>query len=199
MTLLGPLTASIFRGLGRSAGCSVARLAALARSCLTRGDRGGAVVELALLMPFLSLILFGVLDFGTLYLNDMQLTDTVAAATRFASLNSATSFFSNASSAPFNTIQGQLQLAKSPTGTTLIPNNDAHIRITYLLNASTECTHYVALNNTFTPGTLATCDVNGNLVTVLITYTFASLTPLGAIFPGGVFTLPISTTMVVAQ
>ena len=184
-----------FSGVGCRIQSVRTRLAAFARTLVLGSDRGGAVVELALLMPLLSMVLFGIIDFGTIYVNDQQIINTVASATRYATRNSANGFFSNSATAPFNTIQGQLQLATSPSGTILIPNDDSHIRITYLSDATTECGHYVQSTNTAP----SSCYINGYLLRIQVTYTFASLTPLGGLFPGGSLTLPISTTMVVGQ
>ena len=51
-----------------------------------RGERGQALVEFALVIPVLMLILLGILKFGILYNNYLQLTDAVRVRSRQMSI-----------------------------------------------------------------------------------------------------------------
>jgi TadE-like protein len=51
-----------------------------------RGERGQALVEFALVIPVLMLILLGILKFGILYNNYLQLTDAVRSGARQMSI-----------------------------------------------------------------------------------------------------------------
>jgi Flp pilus assembly protein TadG len=54
-----------------------------------RGDRGTAAVELALLSPLLLILLAGMVDFGRVYREEIELSAAVAAAGQYALLNAA--------------------------------------------------------------------------------------------------------------
>ena len=53
------------------------RLAALLRSrarARARGDRGVAMIEMAIVAPFLALIVAGIMEFGTMWRDDLTLS-----------------------------------------------------------------------------------------------------------------------------
>jgi Flp pilus assembly protein TadG len=54
-----------------------------------RRDRGTAAVELALLSPLLLILLAGIVDFGRVYREEIELSAAVAAAAQYALLNVA--------------------------------------------------------------------------------------------------------------
>lgn len=50
-------------------------------------DEGAAMVEFALVLPILLMLLFGIIDFGLYFYNDLQLTHAARDAARYASVN----------------------------------------------------------------------------------------------------------------
>lgn len=64
------------------------RLAALVRSrarARARGDRGVAMIEMAIVAPFLALIVAGIMEFGTMWRDDLTLSSSTRAAARVVS------------------------------------------------------------------------------------------------------------------
>jgi Flp pilus assembly protein TadG len=55
-----------------------------------RNERGQALVEFALVLPLLSLILFGIIQFGIVFNNYIDLTDAVRAGARKATVSRQT-------------------------------------------------------------------------------------------------------------
>lgn len=80
---------------------SIQRRLASHRAARSRGDRGAAMVEMALIAPLLALIVAGIVEFGTLWRDDL----TVTSATR-----SAARVISNAGDAERADLQGILSL-----------------------------------------------------------------------------------------
>jgi Flp pilus assembly protein TadG len=61
----------------------------LRAACWIRQTRGTAAVELALLSPLLLILLAGIVDFGRVYREEIELSAAVAAASQYALLNAA--------------------------------------------------------------------------------------------------------------
>lgn len=55
----------------------------------TIGERGAALVEFALVLPVLLILVFGIVDFGLYFYNDLRLTHAARDAARYASVNDA--------------------------------------------------------------------------------------------------------------
>lgn len=157
-----------------------------------RALRGQAATEFALVSLPLFLVFFGILDFGILYENRLSLDAGTRAAARFGAVQPGS--LSNANPAPTNTIEGRLQ---QTSGTGGIPNDDAHIVITYWVPGSgglTQCGKYVATgNNVIYYGgyTKSTCLIVDNVIQVQVNHNYMFITPiLAQMFGAGV---PIST------
>ncbi|MHB8571383.1 MAG: TadE/TadG family type IV pilus assembly protein [Candidatus Dormibacteria bacterium] len=152
------------------------------------GRRGQAMVEFSLVASLLLLLGLGVVDFGLLFENRLAITNGARDGVRYAATHPTS--WSNADPAPSNTIEGQVQGAG---GTQIVPNDDQHITITYLVpggGTPVACGHYSAASNSFVAAagyTQATCVVPGSLIQVSLTYTYRMTTPVMAnLFPNGV-------------
>ena len=55
--------------------------------CSSEPDQGAAMVEFALVLPILLILLFGIIDFGLYFYNDLQLTQAARDAARYASVH----------------------------------------------------------------------------------------------------------------
>ncbi|HLH74346.1 MAG TPA: hypothetical protein VKX96_13745, partial [Chloroflexota bacterium] len=135
-------------------------------------------------------------DFGMLLTTDIATTNSVRSAARWATTHPTN--WSNATSAPSNTIEGIIQ---NSGGLAKIPNDDNHITISYLIPGSgtaTTCGQYSAAQNAFVGAngyTQSTCVVAGSLIQVAVTYTYSFATPVFiGLFPQGI-TLTASSTM----
>ena len=53
------------------------------------GERGAAAVEFAIVLPILIVLIFGIIDFGLFFYNDLLLTQAARDAARFASVGDA--------------------------------------------------------------------------------------------------------------
>lgn len=51
------------------------------------GERGAALVEFALVLPLLLILVFGIIDFGLFFYNDIRLTHAARDAARYASVD----------------------------------------------------------------------------------------------------------------
>jgi Flp pilus assembly protein TadG len=154
------------------------------------------LVEFAVLSIPLLLLLLGLIDFGVLFEKQVALTNGVRSGARFASLHPTA--LSNLSMAPSNSIEGEIQLAGNTSG---VPNDDAHITITYYpAGSTTSCGVYSAASNSvaYSGGyTQATCLAVGNSVKVQVTTTNQLLTPLiSNLFGAGVRTSAIAAFLI---
>lgn len=164
-----------------------------------RAQRAQSLVEFALLMPVLALAIWGTVDFGRWEQVRVSATNGVREAVRYAIVHPKA--WSNAASAPANTIEGQLQ--SIAVGVTVV-NDDTHIVIDYYDTAGGSavlCGSYSATTNAFVPVgtyTQATCIIPNSLIKVSLTYTFRPSTPgITQLVP--VATLTDSTQMVEEQ
>jgi hypothetical protein len=150
-------------------------------------------MEFALISIPLFLVVFGIVDFGILFETRLSLDSGTRASARFGAVQPGA--LSNVNPAPSNTIEGRLQ---ATGGTSRIPNDDAHIVISYYVpgaGSPTLCGKYIATANSVTyygGYTRATCLAVDNLIQVQVTYNYKFYTPIIAqLFGGGV---PLSTT-----
>lgn len=137
------------------------------RRRLARGERGAAAVELALLLPLLAMITFGVIDFARV----MYAYITVAGAA-----HETVMYLAENTTADLPTLQG-VAAAEAMNQSNLF------LRFTGTPNTTVE--------NIST--TLASGTVNANIVRVRVRYTFRPITPFplrGPIFVSAVASAP---------
>jgi len=121
-------------------------------------ERGAAAVEMALVLPLLLLVLFGLIDFGRAFNAQMQLTQAAREGVRVVVVGGFTS-----SAAAKTAAETRAQLAMPGGGGSTSPT-------------VTAITYCAAANSTTTPPTPAT--VTGSIT---VQSTFSFLTPLGPI------------------
>ena len=162
------------------------RMLRLGRSLATR--RGQSVVEMALAAPLLSLMLFGLVDFGRAYFQYIALVNVAREGARYAAYGYVNT--SNVSNPPQNTVQGRMKLAD---GGLNIPNDSSHIQISYwdtTVSPAKQCAHYDFPTNSIkwdapyvapASGNAAqTCPHEGDAVRILVISDFTPITPLMA-------------------
>lgn len=161
-------------------------------------SRGQSLVEFSLVVPVFLMLIFGIIDFGYIYAQDIGLTNAVRVGARWASINPVA--WSSSDPAPSGTIEGQVQTAANP-GTVATSN----IQISYWVpqpppsgtsassgtptssSGAVECGYFSNGAFTINPdyvgpdGTQALCDAQGNLVEVQASET---VSPLGILFTG---------------
>jgi len=145
-----------------------------------RGRSGQSMVEFALLMPVLTLTIWGCIDFGRWEQVRVSVANADRVATRFAVTNPTS--WSSAAAPPSTSIEGQLQAIAQ--GATIV-NDDAHITIAYYDTTTTTptlCGQYSVSSGawvkaTGTSYTQSTCVTPGSLIKVTVTYTFRPSTP----------------------
>jgi Flp pilus assembly protein TadG len=149
-------------------------------------DRATATMGLAIVLPILLMVMFGIAEFGIFFTQAQAVTIAAHNGARYATVHPTS--WSNAASPPANTIQGQILLGET---TTSIPNDDSHISIAFQTvsgsNAAT-CGHYSASSGFVAASgySQSTCVVSGSLIQVTITYTYHFMTPgFQNIFPNG--------------
>jgi Flp pilus assembly protein TadG len=155
-----------------------------------RSDRGGAVIETALVFPMLFLLMSGMCEFGLFFINAITLTNAVTSAARFAMVNPTLYSSTNPPSA--NTIQGVIYYSG---GSFLQGYDNSYITISYwTLNSSgtmTYCGKYSSTTGTLSP---SSCATSGNLINVQATYTYYFFTGiLNTMFPSGVTIKPTAS------
>jgi TadE-like protein len=147
---------------------------------------GQAVVELAIAMPLLALMLFGLVDFGRAYFQYIALVNTAREGARSAAYGFHN--MSNASNPAQDTVQGRIRLADGGLG---IPINGAHIQVQfYDMTASPValCAHFNYASNAITwdaPYTAPTagqqkCPKEGDAVKITVVSDYTPITPLMA-------------------
>ena len=158
------------------------------RTRLVGARRGQAVIEMALAAPLLSLMLFGLVDFGRAYFQYISLVNAAREGARYAAYGYTN--LSNAATAPQNTVQGRIQLADGGLG---ILNDTGHIQINFYDTTVTPaklCAHYDFPTNSIkwnapyvapAAGNAAqTCPHEGDAVRILAVSDFKPITPLMA-------------------
>jgi Flp pilus assembly protein TadG len=144
-------------------------------------QRGQNLIEFAISLMLLMIILLGIMDFGYLFSGYVSTHNAVRGAARFAATHP--SAWTNAYNPPDKTtIEGNLKLTAVPA---VIPNDDSHVIITYLVPTSGSATGVVC--GTYKPSTgfvptgtytQATCVSPGNLVEIQATYIYTFMTPM---------------------
>ncbi len=149
---------------------------------MTKGrNRGQAMVEFALTAGLTFLILFGIIDFAILYASRIAATNAVASAARYAATSPKN--WSNNATPPANSIEGKLF---SVAVLAYIPNDDSHIKITYLVagtGAGTICGKYSVASG-FVPQngyTSTNCLVPGTIISVEADYVYTFAAPVMAL------------------
>src|SRR4030088_1860892 len=150
--------------------------------------RGQAVIEMALAAPLLSLMLFGLVDFGRAYFQYISLVNAAREGARYAAYGYTN--LSNAAAPAQNTVQGRLMLAD---GGLNIPNDAGHIQINFYDTTVTPariCAHYDFASNSIkwnapyvapAAGNAAqSCPHEGDAVRILAVSDFKPITPLMA-------------------
>jgi Flp pilus assembly protein TadG len=149
-----------------------------------RSGRGGwlgqAMLEFALLAPLVCLLSMGVVDIGEYYSDHINMQAATRSAVRYASINPTA--WSNAATAPGNTIQGALQ--QDAGGLTII-NDAAHVTIEYYAADSswnmTLCGTYNYQTNSLTLAngySLFSCIQVGTVVKLTVSHTWVPKTPV---------------------
>lgn len=153
------------------------------------------MLEFGLSLPILLLLLSGIIDFGFIFSDKIAVTNAARNGVRFATTHPTA--WSNAATPAPDTIEGVIQ---SAGGTAQIPNDDTHIRISYLTANGTSCGRYSAATGSFSPaGSQSTCVKAGNLIQVQVTYVYTLMTPGIRQLVGSTVSLTSTATMVEEQ
>lgn len=154
-----------------------ARLRAAPRST----EAGQALVEFAVVSLILLLLVAGIIDFGTLFSQRLELDNAVRVGARYATENPK--LWTSTASPADNTIEGQIIYAGD---TREIPNDDAHIAIKYytydkVSQTKTYCGYYSVTANAYQtvagiPQT--SCVIPGSLIEITVNYDYTLLTPV---------------------
>jgi hypothetical protein len=129
------------------------------------------------------LLLGSVVEFGYLFSHKLELANGARSGARWGSLHSTS--WSAGASPGSNTIEGQVRAAG---GTSLLPNDDAHVAIEYLdVSGATQtlCGHYSATGAAFVAAagySQATCVIPGSMIRVTLTNSYSLVT--GLLGPG---------------
>ena len=146
-----------------------------------RRQKGQNLIEFAISLLLLLIILLGIMDFGYLFSGYISAHNAVRGAARFAATHP--SAWTNASDPPdMTTIEGNLKLTAVPA---VIPNDDAHVTITYFVPTSgsrngVQCGKYLPSTGFVASSTYsqATCVTPGNLVQIQAVYIYTFMTPM---------------------
>ena len=149
---------------------------AIARGRVRRAERGQSLAELALILPVLLILLFGVVEFGMVLKSYIQVTNATREGARYAALGAT------AGSYPTN--------CQASGDTTAVGRTCSSLAGLKLANVS-------SVTVTYPNG-----KVSGNKVVVTVNYVYKFFTPVGgliSLFSGGGssnrITLSSSTTM----
>src|ERR1700682_6502528 len=148
------------------------------------GGRGQSVIELAVAAPLLTLMLFGIVDFGRAFFQYIAVVEAAREGARYATYGFSN--LTNAGTPAQDTIQGRIKLAD---GGLNIPNKTSHIQITYYdttVSPAKQCAHYDYPTNSikwdapYTPPSTGQqkCPKEGDAVVVKVTSDFTPITPL---------------------
>jgi len=169
-----------------------------------RRQRGQAIVEFSITVPFLLLLLAAAIDFGMGYSARLEVANAARVGARWASLHSGdvnSGWSANATPAE-NTIQGQVIYGGD---TRQILNDNNHIQVKYYAwtvgtTSTTYCGHYDQSTNTFVTAnsyTQAQCVAVGNVVQVTVKYDYPLLTPVFTSLYGQTISIGSSAAFVI--
>jgi Flp pilus assembly protein TadG len=98
-----------------------------------RDERGQSMVELALILPVLLLILFGIVQFGTAFNNYVALTDAVRAGARTAAVSGGSTDPVGAAVARVDSSAADLSTSKLNVvvNSDWVPGDDVTVKATY--------------------------------------------------------------------
>ena len=147
---------------------------------------GQAVVELAIAMPLLALMLFGLVDFGRAYFQYIAVVNAAREGARAAAYGFTN--LSNASPPAYDTVQGHILLADGGLG---IQNNTSHIQVQFYdmtVSPAVLCAHFNYAGNAIAwdaPYTAPTsgvqkCPKEGDAIKVTVVSDYTPITPLMA-------------------
>jgi Flp pilus assembly protein TadG len=154
------------------------RAATLARTGWV-SRRGAAAVELALILPFLVLLLMGVFDFGTVTYTLMQVTAAAHAGALYA--------FANPTTCTSTAIASAEQSATSlGSGVTTTPPGSG---VSVVTAAAPTCSFSGCVSGTGFVSSTSTCAAGDAPGTYAVAYAKASFSPL---LPWAAFSLPTS-------
>ncbi|HKV31783.1 MAG TPA: TadE family protein [Candidatus Dormibacteraeota bacterium] len=146
---------------------------------------GQAVVELAIAMPLLALMLFGLVDFGRAYFQNIALVNTAREGARSAAYGFHN--LSNAANPAQDTVQGRIRVADGGLG---IVNDATHIQIQFYdttVSPAALCAHFNYATNAITwdapytapnSGSGQKCPKEGDAVKVTVVSDYVPITPL---------------------
>ena len=157
---------------------------------------GQAVVELAIAMPLLALMLFGLVDFGRAYFQYIAVVNATREGARVAAYGFHN--MSNAASPAQDTVQGRIQIADGGLG---IVNDATHIQVQFYdmtVSPAVLCAHFNYGSNAIswdapytapTAGSGQKCPKEGDAVKVTVVSDYTPITPLMAQIMGNPFHL----------
>jgi Flp pilus assembly protein TadG len=145
---------------------------------------GQAVVELAIAMPLLALMLFGLVDFGRAYFQYIAVVNAAREGARSAAYGFHN--LSNAANPAQDTVQGRIKVAD---GGLSIPNDTSHIQIQFYdmtVSPAVLCAHFdygsnaIAWDAPYTAPTAGVqkCPKEGDAVKITVASDYLPITPL---------------------
>ena len=151
--------------------------------------RGQSLVEFAVILPLLLVLIFGLIDYS--FYSTLRI-DTAQAArdgARYASFSAANAASWSAAATPANNTIESAILLELPggNGQPTWTNSDADITIAYYLGKTpyTECGYYSVTSGKYvaeTGYTQATCVIPGNQVSITLSNSYKTFSPMGAVF-----------------
>jgi len=157
---------------------------------------GQALVELAIAMPLLALMLFGLVDFGRAYFQYIAVVNAAREGARAAAYGFHN--LSNAANPAQDTVQGRIKVAD---GGLSIVNDTTHIQIQFYdmtVSPAVLCAHFNYASNAISwdapytapnSGSGQKCPKEGDAVKVTVVSDYVPITPLMAKIMGNPFHL----------
>jgi Flp pilus assembly protein TadG len=168
-------------------GDKVAGFSLFRRPRRARDQRGAVAVEFALIMPFLCLLVFGIIEFGYMLNRDMIIGNTSRDGVRAASLGDPYVDICKA-------IKSELSGSGIPVPNPAAPTNCAD-SATSATQISISCKKPDGTACNATPTTYDALAVSGSTTTVKVTYRHTLITPFISSVLGDAVTLEQSTQM----
>jgi Flp pilus assembly protein TadG len=168
-------------------GDKVAGFSLFRRPRRARDQRGAVAVEFALIMPFLCLLVFGIIEFGYMLNRDMIIANTSRDGVRAASLGDAYVDICKS-------IKSELSGSGIPVPNPAAPTNCVD-SATSPTKISISCKKPDGTACNATPTTYDALAVSGSTTTVKVTYRHTLITPFISSVLGNAVTLEQSTQM----